>query len=78
MVGMKVFAEEFKKQRTRCGFTQEEIEELLVLRKGTVKKWESGKKEPNLNTLVIISNLFLCTTDTLLGKKRGGEGDLNG
>ncbi len=65
-----MFAEELKKQRERCGFTQEEVENLLALKKGTVNKWETGKKEPNLNTLVLISNLFLCTTDTLLGKKK--------
>lgn len=65
-----MFAEELKKQRERCGFTKEEVESLLALKKGTVKKWETGKKEPNLDTLVLISNLFMCTTDTLLGKKK--------
>lgn len=65
-----MFSEGFKKQRERCGYSREEIEELLCLKKGTVKKWESGRKEPSLSTLVLISDFFLCTTDTLLGKNK--------
>ena len=65
-----MFCDGFKKQRERCGYSREEIESILCLKKGTVKKWEEGKKEPTLSTLVLISDFFLCTTDTLLDKNR--------
>lgn len=64
-----MFSEGFKYQRKRTGYTREEIEKLLSLKKGTVKKWEEGKKEPSLTTLALLSNFFLCSTDTLLKKE---------
>lgn len=67
---VNVFAEEIRRQRERCGYTQKEIEKLLCLPKGTIEKWEKGKKEPSLAVLVILSDFFMCTTDTLLGKNR--------
>ena len=63
-----VFAEEIKKQRLRCGYTQKEVEDLLCLPRGTFEKWEKGKKEPSLSVLVVLSDFFMCSTDTLLGK----------
>ena len=63
-----VFADEIRKQRLRCGYTENEIEKLLCLPKGTFAKWEQGKKEPSLSMLVILSDFFMCSTDTLLGK----------
>lgn len=63
-----MFASEFRRIRQQCGFTQSEVEEQLCLPKGTVLKWETGKKEPSLALLVILSDFFMCTTDTLLGK----------
>ena len=62
------FAKELKRQRERCGYSQREVEELLCFPKGTIEKWESGKKEPSLSVLVILSDFFMCTTDALLGK----------
>ena len=38
-------AENLKTQRERCGFTRGETEELLCLKRGTVEKWETGKKK---------------------------------
>ena len=65
-----MFSEEMKRQRERCGYTQKEIEDLLFLPRGMIGKWEKGKKEPSMRVLVILSDFFMCTTDTLLGKNR--------
>lgn len=68
-----VFSEEFARRRKRCGLTENDIESVLCLRKGTVKKWESGKKIPTSGVLALLSNLLLCTADDLLGENKNGS-----
>lgn len=69
-----LFSEELSRRRKQCGLSESDIENVLCLRKGTVKKWESGKKMPNSAVLVLLANLFLCSTDALLGKYDNGSG----
>lgn len=52
-------AENLKTQRERCGFTRGETEELLCLKRGTVEKWETGKKKLGKNDAQILSAFFM-------------------
>ena len=56
-VGMT--AENLKTQRERCGFTRSETEELLCLKRGTVEKWETGKKKLDKNDAQMLSAFFM-------------------
>lgn len=43
-------AERIKQARKEAGFTQMQLAELLSVSKGTVAMWETGKREPGLDT----------------------------
>lgn len=54
--------------RKEKGITQEELGKLFNLRKSTISQYESGKSNPDYDTLVKISKYFNCSIDYLLGK----------
>jgi transcriptional regulator with XRE-family HTH domain len=47
---MSIVAERIKKSRKDAGLTQVRLSEILSVSKGTVAMWETGKREPNLDT----------------------------
>lgn len=60
------FAEIFKANRKRMGFTQEEIANRLMVTPQAVSKWETGIGTPDISLLVPISRSFGITIDELL------------
>lgn len=46
--------------------TQEELGEKLCLSRTSISYYEQGKFEPDIKTIIDISNLFNVTTDELL------------
>lgn len=52
--------------RKKNGWSQEELAEKLNISRQSVSKWESGQSVPDLNKIIILSNLFDVTTDYLL------------
>ena len=52
--------------RKQSSKTQSEIAALIKKGQTTVGNWENGISEPNLEELLIISNYFDITLDTLL------------
>lgn len=57
-----------KDLRIAQGISQRELGEKLGVCNQTVSFWESGKREPDLDTLIIISDYFGVSVDYLLGK----------
>ena len=64
---LKVFSEKLKELRLAEGYTQMQISELLNLRQQSYLRYETGRGEPNLETLVKIAKIFDVSTDYLLG-----------
>lgn len=62
----KIFPKRLKEARLKKGLTQAQAAEKLNTTQGTYQKWEAGKSEPNLETLVKISKLFDTNVDYLL------------
>lgn len=60
------FAEVFKENRKRVGYTQEEIANRLMVTPQAVSKWEKASAMPDISLIVPISRLFGITTDELL------------
>ncbi len=58
-----------KELRMQKGMSQKELGEALGFCNQTVSFWESGQREPDLDTLVEISLFFDVSTDYLLGRK---------
>ena len=61
------FAEIFKENRKRLGFTQEEIANKLMVTPQAVSKWEGASAMPDIALLIPMSRLFGITIDELLG-----------
>ena len=63
-----MFDERLKSLRKKCGYTQVSLAETLDVSKGTVAMWETGKRTPDFETLIRLSDLFDARTDYILGK----------
>lgn len=63
-----MFDERLKSLRKKCGYTQVSLAETLGVSKGTVAMWETGKRTPDFETLIRLSDLFDMRTDYILGK----------
>lgn len=62
------FGRRLKSLRLRNNMTQEELGKLLGKTKNSISQYETGKREPDLETLKIISDYFTVSLDYLLGK----------
>jgi len=65
MIRMK-FYEKLQKLRKEKGLSQEELAEMLGVSRQSVSKWESGVTYPETEKLLIISEIFGVTLDSLL------------
>ena len=63
-----MFDERLKLLRKKCGYTQVSLAETLGVSKGTVAMWETGKRTPDFETSIRLSDLFDVRTDYILGK----------
>ena len=61
MLGEKIYS-----LRKQNGMTQEQLAERLAITRQTISKWELGESEPDVASLVQISEIFQVTTDHLL------------
>jgi transcriptional regulator with XRE-family HTH domain len=65
---MNIFPARLKELRTEKSISQEELGLIISLSKSTISLYESGKREPDYNTLKKFADYFVCSTDYLLGK----------
>ena len=63
-----MFDERLKSLRKKSGYTQVSLAETIGVSKGTVAMWETGKRTPDFDTLIRLSDLFDVRTDYILGK----------
>lgn len=64
------FSDQLKQIRIENKMTQEEVAKSLYVRRQTISKWEKGITEPDLETLVRISELFNVSIDELIKEKK--------
>lgn len=62
-----------REHRLKANLTQAQVAEQLGVQPSTVTMWETGKREPNINTLRRLSELFGCSVDGLLGGTQDPE-----
>ena len=55
-----------RKYRTKKGYTQKQIAEILEVVPSCVAQWESGARRPNIVMLKKLAEVLECTTDDLL------------
>ena len=60
------FSEKLQSLRKEKGLSQEKLAELLSVSRQAVSKWESGQTYPEIEKLIVLSDLFEITLDDLL------------
>ena len=65
------FHDKLQKLRKEKGFSQEALAEILGVSRQAISKWESGQTYPETDKLIILSEIFGVTLDSLL--KDSGE-----
>lgn len=63
------FKDELRSLRLQDGLSQAELAKHLKISRSTVSMYESGKREPDFETLEIIADFFNVNMDRLLPKK---------
>ena len=61
-----ILAEKITQLRKKNGWSQEDLAEQLNVSRQSVSKWESAQSIPDLNKILLISQLFGVSTDYLL------------
>lgn len=56
-----------KNLRVAHDLTQEELAKKIYVSRQTISKWENGKVQPDLENLVLISELYGLSLDEILG-----------
>ncbi|MDR0919461.1 MAG: helix-turn-helix domain-containing protein [Oscillospiraceae bacterium] len=62
------FCETIKRLRTDTKVTQTELAQYLNISQRTYSNYETGRNEPDLDTLILLSNYFHVPVDVLIGK----------
>ena len=63
----EVFPSRLKKAREYIGITQVEASKALKISQSTYAGYETGKREPNMEMLVMLSKLFEVDLNWLMG-----------
>ncbi|MGO5166399.1 MULTISPECIES: helix-turn-helix domain-containing protein [unclassified Candidatus Paralachnospira] len=61
------FNENLKESRLKAGLSQKDVAEKIGVAKSTYSLYESGNREPNVNTIKKIADCLNVSADTLLG-----------
>lgn len=59
-----------REYRTKNGLSQEELAEKLYVTRQAVSRWENGNTIPDTQTLILLSEIFDVSVNTLLGSPR--------
>lgn len=57
-----------KRLRTASGYSQQELADKLGISKSSINMYERGERQPNFETLEMISDFFNVDVDYLLGR----------
>ena len=55
-----------KEHRGRLGMSQEQLAEAIFVSRQTVSNWETGRTYPDVQSLLLLSNLFGVSVDELI------------
>ncbi len=70
---VETFAQKLKKAREDTGFTQREVARDLNLKQGTIASYETGRTQPDIETMGKLIDFYEINANWLLGTKGGKE-----
>lgn len=68
--GVYVFQERIKELRLSKKLTQQEVADRIGITRPAYTAYESGKRQPDFDTLETLAQLYEVTTDYLLGRNK--------
>lgn len=66
----KEIAKIIRSKRENAGMTQRELADKINVTQSIVSRYESGKQFPPRPTLVKLADVFNCSLDELIGRRR--------
>ena len=70
---MSKFAERIRELRTAGNYTQEDLGEILGVKKYSIYTYEKGRSEPNIDGLIALADFFDVSIDYLVGRTDNPE-----
>ncbi len=67
------FASKLKQARKQTGFTQREVAKETKIPNSTLANYETGRTQPDLETIGILADFYGVSVDWLLGTRGGKE-----
>ena len=64
-----MLSEKIRELRRKNKLSQKELANKLNVSNGAIAMWETGKREPNSNTLYKLANIFSVSIDYLIGNE---------
>lgn len=61
--------------RKKCGLTMKELGDRVGVSESAISQYETGKRQPDYETLLKIADYFGVSVDYLLGKEGGAAAD---
>ena len=55
-----------EKRRIAAGMSQLQLSRLVGVQQNTISQYEKGKREPSLEVLIKLADIFGCTIDELV------------
>lgn len=69
----EAFPSKLKKARENTGFTQREVYKETGIKQSTIASYETGRTQPDIETLGILADFYGVSIDWLVGTT-GGKG----
>lgn len=66
---VETFGQKLAQARKDAGYTQREIANFLNLHQGTLASYETGRTQPDIETLGKLADFYEVSTDWLIGTK---------
>jgi transcriptional regulator with XRE-family HTH domain len=68
METLQILGNRLKEERKNKGMTQEEVAQKINISRASYAYYEAGKKQPSLDTLKKLGDLFKVSLDYLTGR----------
>lgn len=70
-----LFHEKMKELRSIYGMSQKDVSKVLLVSKQTISNYETGFREPSLDSLIKIADFFHVSADWLIGRNTSNDVD---
>ncbi|MBR1529746.1 MAG: helix-turn-helix transcriptional regulator [Oscillospiraceae bacterium] len=63
------FAQKLAQARKEAGYTQRQIADIIKISKSTIASYETGRTQPDIETLGKLADFYAVSLDWLVGTK---------